>query len=208
MSTINRRTFLDRSKNSALGLAAGLTILRNAGSARGAPAADRVILAAVGVGGRGMHLATDPNFGFLCRGDCEYAYLCDPDATRGAGRVKPIADMQGGREPQVVQDFRKALDDKSVDAIVSATPDHWHALSTVWACQAGKDVYVEKPAHHSCWEGQQMVAAARKHNRVVQIGTQNRSAPYNIAARKYIEEGKLGTESTCAASTTRSRPGA
>jgi predicted dehydrogenase len=197
MSTMNRRTFLDRSKNSAIGVAAGLTILGNSGSVRGAPAADKVILAAVGIGGRGMHLATDPRNGFLARGDCEYAYLCDPDINRGGGRVKPIADMQGGREPRVVQDMREMLDDKSVDAIISATPDHWHALSTVWACQAGKDVYVEKPAHHSCWEGQQMVAAERKYDRVVQVGFQNRSAPYNIAARKYIEEGKLGGIHLC-----------
>ncbi|MFH1921735.1 MAG: Gfo/Idh/MocA family oxidoreductase, partial [Planctomycetota bacterium] len=197
MTRFNRREFLDRSKKTALGLAAGVTILQNAGSVRGAPAADKVILAAVGVGGRGTHLATHPEWGFLCRGDCQYAYLCDPDSSRAGPRVKGFADMQGGKEPTVVPDLRTALEDKSVDAIISATPDHWHALSTVWACMAGKDVYVEKPAHHSCWEGQKMVEAARKHNRVVQIGTQNRSAPYNMAARKYIEEGKLGTVHLC-----------
>ena len=86
---------------------------------------------------------------------------------------------------------------RSVDAIVSATPDHWHALSTVWACQAEKDVYVEKPPTHNCWEGQQMVKAARKYQRVVQCGLQNRSAPYNMAAKKYLEEGKLGTIHLC-----------
>ena len=197
MTSFSRREFLDRSKKTTLGLAAGLTILKNSKSVRGAPSADKVILAAVGAGGRGNHLATHPEWGFLCRGDCEYAYICDPDSKRGGGRVKSFAGMQGGREPKVVQDFRKALDDKSVDAIISATPDHWHALSTVWACQAGKDVYVEKPAHHSCWEGQKMVEAARKYERVVQIGIQNRSAPYNMAARKYIEDGKLGTVHLC-----------
>ena len=197
MTELNRRDFLHRSKRTTAGIAAGLTILRNAESARGAPAADKIILAAVGVGGRGTHLATSREFGFLRRGDCEYAYICDPDSRRTASRVKLFADAQGGKEPRVVEDFRKALDDKSVDAIISATPDHWHALSTVWACQAGKDVYVEKPAHHSCWEGQKMVEAARKYKRVVQIGTQNRSAPYNFAARKYIEEGKLGTIHLC-----------
>jgi len=197
MTRFNRREFLDRSKKTALGMAAGVTILQNAGSVRGAPAADKVILAAVGVGGRGTHLATHPEWGFLCRGDCHYAYLCDPDSSRAASAVKGFSAMQDGKEPTVVPDLRTALDDKSVDAIVSATPDHWHALSTVWACMAGKDVYVEKPAHHSCWEGQKMVEAARKHDRVVQIGTQNRSAPYNMAARKYIEEGKLGTVHLC-----------
>jgi predicted dehydrogenase len=194
---MSRRTFLERSKKCSLGLAAGVTILQNAKSVRGAPAADKVILAAVGVGGRGNMLATHPEWGFLCRGDCHYAYICEPDTRRSASRVAGFANMQGGKEPKVVPDLRTALEDKSVDAIVSATPDHWHALSTVWACQAEKDVYVEKPAHHSCWEGQKMVEAARKYKRVVQIGTQNRSAPYNIGAKKYIEEGKLGTIHLC-----------
>ncbi|OHB78853.1 MAG: hypothetical protein A2V98_03465 [Planctomycetes bacterium RBG_16_64_12] len=197
MTRFNRREFLHRSQKTALGVAAGVTILENAGSARGAPAADKVILAAVGAGGRGTDLAINPQRGFLARGDCEYAYICDPESSRAGPRVAAFAAMQGGKEPKVVEDLRQALDDKSVNAIVSATPDHWHALSTVWACMAEKDVYVEKPAHHSCWEGQKMVEAARKHNRVVQVGTQNRSAPYNMAARKYIEEGKLGTIHLC-----------
>jgi predicted dehydrogenase len=197
MTSFSRRRFLDHSKNAALGTAAGLTILQNSRSARGAPAADKVILAAVGAGGRGTHLATHPEWGFLCRGDCQYAYICDPDSKKAGARVDPFAAMQSGKKPKVVQDLRQVLEDKSVDAIVSATPDHWHALSTVWACQAEKDVYVEKPAHHSCWEGQQMVKAARKYKRVVQIGTQNRSAPYNHAARQYIADGKLGTINLC-----------
>jgi len=197
MSSIDRREFLARSHRTGLGLAAGVTILADARSVRGAPAAEKVIFAAVGAGGRGNHLATNPDFGFLIRGDCEYAYVCDPDARRRGPLAEKIAPMQGGRQPKVVQDFREALDDGSVHAIISATPDHWHALSSVWACQANKDVYVEKPATQSCWEGQKMVEAARKYERVVQIGTQNRSAPYNFAARKYIEDGKLGEVYMC-----------
>ena len=197
MSTIHRREFLDRTKTTGLGMAAGVTILANAESVRGAPAADKVVFAGVGAGGRGSHLATNPEFGFLIRGDCEYAYVCDPDQRRAGPLVDKIAAMQGGKKPKLVEDFREALDDKAVNAIISATPDHWHALSTVWACQAGKDVYVEKPATQNCWEGQKMVEAARKYDRVVQIGTQNRSAPYNFAARKYIEEGKLGDVHMC-----------
>jgi predicted dehydrogenase len=77
--------------------------------------------------------------------------------------------------------------------LVVATPDHWHALATIWACQAGKDVYVEKPASYCCWEGKKMIEAARKHQRVVQVGMQNRSGPYNMAAKKYLSEGKLGS---------------
>ncbi len=188
MSRLNRRDFLEQSKKTTLGLAAGVTLLANAGSVRGAPAADKIILAAVGVRGRGANLAA----GFLERKDCEYAYVCDPDGSLFESRAKAIADQQGGKTPKCVQDFRKALDDKSVTAIISATPDHWHALSTVWACKAGKDVYVEKPATQSCWEGQKMIEAARKYKRIVQVGTQNRSAAYNMSARKYIEEGKLG----------------
>ena len=197
MKSLSRREFLSVSKKTSLGLAAGVTILSNPKSVRAAPQNDKVILAAVGAGGRGTDLATDRQRGFLARGDCEYAYICDPDSNKAALRVKAFADMQGGKKPKVVEDLRTALDDDSVDAIVSATPDHWHALSTVWACMAEKDVYVEKPANHSCWEGQKMVEAARKHKRVVQVGTQNRSAPYNFAARKYIEEGKLGTVHLC-----------
>jgi predicted dehydrogenase len=174
-----------------------VTILANAESARGTPAANKVILAAVGVGGRGNYLATHPEWGFLARGDCEYGVVCDPDINKAQSRVGPFAKMQGGREPKVVHDLRVALDDQSIDAVVCATPDHWHALTTVWACQAGKDVYVEKPAHHSPWEGQKMVEAARKYDRVVQVGTQTRSAAYAMAARKYIEEGKLGTIHLC-----------
>jgi len=193
MAGLSRREFLQRSKGTSLGLAAGVAILSNAESVRAAPAAERIILAAVGVRGRGAHLAQ----GFLERGDCRYAYVCDVDSSLFASRAKAIAERQGGREPKCVQDFRKALDDPSVDAVIVATPDHWHAPATVWACQAGKDVYVEKPATHSCWEGRKMVEAARKYRRVVQVGTQNRSAPYNIEAKKFIDEGKLGTIHLC-----------
>ena len=192
MSRLNRRQFLDTTKKSLPAAAVGLTILANAKSARAYAATEKVMLAAVGCGGRSAGLAQ----GFIERGDCEIAYACDPDATRAEGRAKTIGEAQG-KAPRLVKDFRQALDDKSVDAIVSATPDHWHALSAVWACQAGKDVYVEKPATHSCWEGKKMVEAARKYDRVVQIGTQNRSAPYNLAARKYIEEGQLGEIYMC-----------
>ena len=189
---INRRQFLDQSKKTGLGLAAGVTILQDAKSVRAAVANDKVVLASVGLGGRGPHLA----HGFLDRGDCVIGYVCDANIKQFP-KAEDFAERQGGKKPKCVQDFRTALDDKSVDAVVSATPDHWHALSTVWACQAGKDVYVEKPASHSCWEGQKMVEAARKYERVVQIGTQNRSAPYNFAAKRYIEEGKLGQIHMC-----------
>lgn len=188
----SRRDFLKRTRQVSLASAAGLTILADPASVRGAPAGDKVLLASVGAGGRGTNLALD----FAARGDVEFAYVCDPDQNRAEALAQSLTSRQG-RAPKVVADFRQALDDKSVQAIVSATPDHWHALSTVWACQAGKDVYVEKPASHSCWEGQKMVEAARKYHRVVQVGTQNRSAAYNLSAKKYLEAGKLGKIHLC-----------
>jgi len=189
---LNRRQFLQRSQRTGAGLAAGMTILADPGSVRAAPANDKIIMAIVGCRGRGLSLV----YGFTDRGDCEFAYLADV-YTQRFSNAKNIARHQGGREPKCVQDFRKALEDKSVDAAVLALPPHWHALATIWSCQAGKDVYVEKPPTHNCWEGRKMVEAARKHKRIVQVGTQNRSAPYNFAARKYIEEGKLGTLHLC-----------
>jgi predicted dehydrogenase len=193
MSTINRREFLARSQKSSLALATGLTILSDPASAKGTPANDRVVLASIGVRGRGSMLGP----AFAARHDCEIAYVCDVDSRLFGPISKTIAAAQGGKQPKCVQDFRKALDDKSLDAVIIATPDHWHVPAAVWSCQAGKDVYVEKPLSHNCWEGRKLVEAARKYGRIVQVGMQNRSAPYNMAARKYIEEGKLGRIHFC-----------
>ena len=188
MITPNRREFLDHAGRTTIGLAAGVTILADPRSVRAEPANEKVIMAIVGCRGRGATLARN----FASRDDCEMAYICDVDKEMIAKHAKGIADCQGGRLPKGAQDLRKMLEDKSVDAMVVATPTHWHALATVWGCQAGKDVYVEKPLCHNAWEGQQMVKAARKYGRVVQVGTQNRSAPYNMAARQHITDGKLG----------------
>ena len=97
-----------------------------------------------------------------------------------------------GTEPTVVQDIRRVLDDKSIDAISIATPNHWHALATIWACQAGKDVYVEKPVSHNVTEGRRMVEAARKYDRIVQTGTQCRSHQGIQDAMAFLRSGKLG----------------
>jgi predicted dehydrogenase len=199
MKGFTRREFLDRSKKTALGLAAGMTILGSARSARAGTgrrpvaANEKTTLASVGVHGRGRQLAQ----GFLDRGDCQIGYICDVDSSLFGPVAKEVAPQQGGKVPTCVQDMRKAFEDKSVDAVVIATPDHWHALAAIWAAQAGKDVYVEKPPSHNCWEGRQMLNAARKYNRVMQVGTQNRSAPYNLEAKKYIDQGKLGTIHMC-----------
>ena len=116
MKSLNRREFLDTAKKTSLGLAAGVTILQSAKSARGYPANEKVILASVGLGGRGPHLAA----GFLERDDCEIAYGCDPNSKQFA-KAKAF-EKQQGKAVKCVQDFRQALDDPAVDAIVSATP--------------------------------------------------------------------------------------
>jgi predicted dehydrogenase len=187
---LTRRQFHHRG---LLAGAAGLTILANPRSARGTPANEKIMLGLIGCGGRGPQLAE----GFLKRGDCEFACLADVDGAVLPSRQSTVAQWQGARQPKVVQDFRALLDDQSVDAVVVATPDHWHALATIWACQAGKDVYVEKPITHSAWEGRKMIEAARKYGRIVQCGFQNRSAPYNLAAKEYIQQGKLGDIHFC-----------
>lgn len=188
MDSLDRRQFLNRSTHAGLGLAAGVATWSAARPARAVSANDKIVLGIVGIKGRGSALGPD----FAARPDCEVAYLADVDTQWFGPRSEAIQSAQG-RAPETVQDFRRILDDKSVDAIVVATPDHWHALATVWGCQAGKHVYVEKPASHTPWEGRKMVEAARKYNRVVQVGTQNRSAPYNFEAKKYLDDGKLGT---------------
>jgi predicted dehydrogenase len=179
MTSIDRRTFL--------GVAGTLAV--SSGLAAGSrPASERLRLGVVGVRGRGDELARE----FAKRDDCEIVALCDID---DASFKKPLASLEKivpGKPPRIEKDFRKLLDDKNIDAIVNATPDHWHALVAVMACQAGKDVYTEKPASHNVVEGRRMVEAARKYKRVVQMGTQRRSMPHVIEATKFVREGGIG----------------
>ena len=142
MNALNRREFLAATKRTTLGLAAGVMILENAGSVRGAPAAEKIVLAAVGVRGRGSNLAQ----GFLDRGDCEYAYIADVDSSLFESRAKQIAERQGQEARSACRTSARRSTTSRSTPMVIATPDHWHALATVWGCQAGKDVYVEKPA--------------------------------------------------------------
>lgn len=170
------------------GLALGMTSLAALDRpARAASTNETINIAVVGLRGRGRaHLQ-----GFASRPDCRITHLCDVDSQYFGPAVEDLK-VANQPTPQLVEDMRHVFDDKSVDAVVIATPDHWHALATIWACQAGKDVYVEKPVSNNCWEGRKMVQAARKHNRIVQSGMQNRSAPYVISAKEYIASGKLG----------------
>jgi predicted dehydrogenase len=180
MGSVNRRDFL----KSTLGTAAAMAVLPQRPSRA---ANEKVILGVMGLGGRGQQLARM----FAGRSDVQIAYLCDADSRRFAQAKQAIEQAQG-KPPQMVQDFRRILDDASVDALINATPDHWHGLGTILACQAGKDVYVEKPLAHNIWEGRKMIEAARKYQRVVQVGMQTRSAPYMKDALEQVRSGKLG----------------
>jgi predicted dehydrogenase len=148
---------------------------------------EKFILGVIGVHGRGRDLLR----GFSSFPDVEIAYVCDPDLNVVPAALKSLP-ARHQRIPKVVQDMRKVFSDKDVNAVVVATPDHWHALATIWACQADKHVYVEKPISHNLVEGRRMVQAARKYNRVVQVGTQRRSAVYLAKAAEYVRAGKLG----------------
>ena len=158
-----------------------------ASSLKAAGANDRIRVGVVGIRGRGSALADE----FARRSDVEVACLCDVDSRLFAVRAAAVERVQK-KKPATVQSLRAMLEDKNIDAAVIATPDHWHALATIMACQAGKDVYVEKPASHNAWEGRQTVKAARKYARVVQLGTQNRSAPYAKSALEFLKSGALG----------------
>ena len=155
-------------------------------SAAAAPS-NKITIALMGVRGRGRSLTA----AFANMADVEIAYVCDVDSTV----VEPafqIIEKTGRKRPPLIADIRRAFDDKSVDAIVMGTPIHWHAPGTILACQAGKDVYVEKPVSHNLREGRLMVDAARRHKRIVQAGTQLPSLPVTQRFHDYVQSGKLG----------------
>ena len=148
---------------------------------------NRVNVAVVGFGGRGMaHIR-----GFAALPDARVAALCDVDERLFAHAVAEVEKL-GGTRPITEVDLRQLLERKDIDAISIASPDYWHALQTIWACQAGKDVYVEKPISFTIQEGRRMVEAARKYQRMVQAGTQGRSSPGSRAMVKMLHEGKMG----------------
>jgi predicted dehydrogenase len=149
---------------------------------------EKIVLALIGAGGRGTQLILGIQKN--CPG-VEVKYICDVDNNKG-GRAINELEKQQKIKPLWLEDMRHVFDDKDVDGVIIATPEHWHALAMVWACQAGKDVYVEKNISHSIFEGKKMIEAANKYKRIIQCGTQNRSAPYSFSARDYIQSGKLG----------------
>ncbi len=175
MPPMNRRFFL-------MAGAAEIALARAAKAAH-----ESVTIAMMGVRGQGRSLTQR----FASLPDVDIAYLCDVDE-KVFERAAKIVEEKKGKRPKLAGDIRRVLDDKSVDAIVIATPDHWHAPATILACQAGKDVYVEKPASHNIREGRLMVEAARRHKRIVQVGTQARSRPSTQRGVDYIRSGRIG----------------
>ncbi|HWQ57097.1 MAG TPA: Gfo/Idh/MocA family oxidoreductase [Bryobacteraceae bacterium] len=158
-----------------------------AGAAFSASPNDTIRAACVGLRGRGRHHMAS----WASMPGAEVAALCDIDESVLAARLKEL-EGQGRKRPAVYTDYRKLLEDKSIDVVSIATPNHWHALQTIWACQAGKDVYVEKPCTHNMFEVRQIVAAARKYNRIVQQGSQARSSPALQDAMRQMREGLIG----------------
>lgn len=149
---------------------------------------DKVQVGVVGLGGRGNdHM----NFYGKLDTECRMAAVCDVNQSARERAVAKISKAHG-YSPKEFSDMRKMFESKEVDAVSVATPNHWHALAAIWACQAGKDVYVEKPASHNIFESRKMVEAARKYKRMVQVGSQSRSMPHKMKAIQMLRDGVIG----------------
>ncbi len=185
MNTLNRRDFV---KNSGLAIAGiGLSGLAVPSVfAQGVPS-KKIVVAVMGVNSRGNHLAKM----YAAMPDCEVGYICDVDERAMNKTIEDVAKIQT-RKPKGEKDFRKALSDKGVDALVIAAPDHWHAPATIIGCAMGKHVYVEKPLSHNPNEGELVIQAAHKYNRIVQMGIQRRSGTGIMRMMDDIRSGLIG----------------
>jgi hypothetical protein len=177
MSSISRRRFLGTSLAGTGALIAAPAVWTS--RANGQSPNDEIRLGVIGAGGRGGGLSG----GFATRNGASIVAVADPDEKH----ANSLAEARGGK-PYI--DLRELLDDENVDAVIVSTCNHWHCLAAIWAMEAGKDVYVEKPLSHTQWEGRQVVKAARKYNKIVQVGTQQRSDPLQAAAKKFLHEDK------------------
>src|SRR5262245_5193596 len=178
----SRREFLRSAAATSLGaISTGPLILT-----RGSPN-ERLVVAVVGLNGRGTVHAE--NFGRLMK-NAEVAYLCDVDSNALAKGQKVFSAED--KAPKAIGDFRRALDDKNVDVVAIAAPDHWHTPMSILALKAGKHVYCEKPTGHNPREGELIVAAQQKYRKLVQLGTQQRSSPRTIEALSIIKDGAIG----------------
>jgi predicted dehydrogenase len=181
--SVSRRSFIRTSAVGAAAAFAAPTIIPS--SAFGSNA--KVTVAVLGVNGRG----TSHIEGFSRLPDVEVVAMCDPDLVILAKRADEF-EKKNGKKVNQVQDLRKLFEDKSIDAVSIATPNHWHALASIWAMQAGKDVYVEKPGAHNIFEGRKMIEAAKKYDRILQHGVQLRSSLAVQEAVKHLQDGLIG----------------
>lgn len=193
----SRRTFLRKAATGAL--LAGVSVAGKATEPIKVPtilpegakgANERIRIAVLGINGRGKNHIEEV-MGLSAKSNVEVVALCDPDMNLLQDRAGEF-EKKYGKKVVIEQDFRKTYQDKNIDAVTIASPNHWHALQTIWACQAGKDVYVEKPATHNIYEGKKMIEAAYKYNRIVQHGVQLRSSPAIREAIQHLQNGLIG----------------
>ena len=187
MNYVSRREFLEKSMFATAAMTLANSTRAFAADGDAVPAGEKLRVAVVGVKGRGgSHIQ-----GFGERPDCEIAALVDVDETVINNRADEI-EKKTGKRPALYTDMRKCFEDKSIHIVSVATPNHWHSLAAIWAIQAGKDVYVEKPVSHNVSEGRRVVEAARKYQRIVQTGTQSRSNPGMRNAIEFLHKGGIG----------------
>ncbi len=186
----NRRNFIKKTTLGASGIALSTSALSAKSYRNIIGANDKVVLASIGIRGRGKDLMTA--FSGLYNDGVEIKTICDVDSQFFEDRAALIAGNQKGKKPGTEGDLRKVYEDKDVDAVIIAAPNHWHALAAIWGVQAGKNVYVEKPSSHNVWEGRKMIEAARKYDKVVQVGFQNRSISNVMQAIKFLHDGGIG----------------
>lgn len=189
MTRQTRREFLENSMFAAAAAAvAGSSVPHLQAAEESKSPNERLRVAILGVNGRGQsHLSA-----FLKRADTEVVAIVDPDEAVGQKKGVERVLKSSGKKPAYYKDLREVMDDKSIDIVSIATPNHWHSLAAIWAIQAGKDVYVEKPVSHNVSEGRRLVEAARKYGKICQAGTQNRSHTGVQAAIAHVQSGKIG----------------
>jgi len=181
MSKFTRRDFIRSS------MAAGAAMVLAAPYSKVRGANNDIRVGVIGVGGQG-----GGHIGYFHKLDgVRVVAICDADRSHVEGKARDFEKKNNAKLKTYI-DVRKMLDDKDIDVVSTATPNHWHSLVSVWACQAGKDMYCEKPVSHNIWEGRKIVEAARKYNRIVQTGTQRRSSEAYIEAYEYIKQGHIG----------------
>jgi predicted dehydrogenase len=186
----NRRTFIKKTAIGTAGVSVGLTAFSAKSYGRILGANDRINIGVIGLRGRGQQHLT--SFSEMYNDGVYVKTVCDVDSEYLEPSQGVVAKNQKGNKPGAVKDLRKIYEDPEIDAVAIATPNHWHALATIWACQAGKHVYIEKPSSHNIWEGRKMVEAARKYNRTVQVGFQNRSITHVMQAMNFLHNGGIG----------------